>query len=134
MIAKPKAPKAPKAPKDMTATEFVDVFAERYKDYDTQMLPIACAILMRGMLKDPAPELFTQDQLATMREYQRDGVNYAANNSGRVLLFYKNKPVSEHSCWNAPGGVSFTLPPEQSFLGRVLAENEVICFADYAPL
>ena len=126
-----------KAPKDMTATEFVahlEIIASR------EMLAKnleGWAITLQGLrkeLSEPAPNPFTPDQLAVMREHQRNGINFAVNNSGFSLLFYKKKPYIENNVWKPLDGFVTSIQPSISFLGAALEINEVICFADYAPL
>ena len=116
-----------KAPKDMTAPEFVE-----YLCADDVIVPTMKQIL-RDMMKLPAPNPFTPDQIATMREYQRNGINFAVNNN-RVLLFYADEPKLEDHVWKSKNDPLFTISPDLSFLGKELASLEVICFSDYAPL
>ena len=120
-----------KAPKDMTATEFVEGFIAFMNKRDTTIYDEEN---LRDYLSMPAPNPFTPDQLATMREYQRSGMNYVANNSGVALLFYKTKPYLEDNVWRPSEKFVMSKKPSLSFLGTSLGYNEVICFADYAPL
>lgn len=124
-----------KAPKDMNAVEFVDclingnVLTSVPDDDSFIQLKI-----IKDMLTKPAPNPFTPDQLAVMREYQRSGINYVANNNNLALLFYKDRPYIESCVWKPVGGLIMTIKPSHSFLGSALCEREVLCFADYAPL
>lgn len=123
-----------KAPKDMTAVEFVEYLIARKKDEKVLDVNVYYTLeFLRGRLNEPAPNPFTEDQLAVMREYQRNGINFAVNNN-RVLLFYADEPKLEDHVWRSKKEPLFTISPELSFLGKELAILDIICFADYAPL
>ena len=124
-----------KAPKDMTAVEFVDYLIAGKKDEKTLDINVYYTLeFIKDRLNEPAPNPFTPDQLAVMREHQRNGINFAVNNSGFSLLFYKKKPYIENNVWKPLDGFVTSIKPSISFLGAALEINEVICFADYAPL
>ena len=131
-----------KAPKDMTFEEGIAYSEKVFKDgkesgcySDGSLFTFAEFFeFLHRRLKEPAPNPFTPDQLAVMREHQRNGINFAVNNSGFSLLFYKKKPYIENNVWKPLDGFVTSIQPSISFLGAALEINEVICFADYAPL
>ena len=130
-----------KAPKDMTFEEGIAYSEKVFKDgkesgcySDGSRFTFEEFFdFLHRRLKEPAPNPFTPDQLAVMREYQRNGINFAVNNN-RVLLFYADEPKREDHVWRSKKEPLFTISPELSFLGKELAILDVICFADFAPL
>lgn len=121
-----------KAPKDMTATEFVghlELVASR------EMLAKnleGWAITLQGLrkeLSEPAPNPFTDDQLAWMREMQRMGFNYATQEGSQGFCYiYERNPKTDLGYFSRVGRLSF--------LSKCLVADdpEPMCFADYAPL
>ena len=120
----------PKAPKDMTAVEFVDGFIAMMNDLE---ITIYEAENLRDYLSMPAPNPFTPDQLAWMREEQRDGYLYAATDWNKRVFLYRQRPTKHGDNWEANGGHE---PTTVSFLMDVVKRDdpEPLCFADYAPL
>ena len=128
-----------KAPKDMTATEFVEhlelVASREMLAKNTE----GWAITLQGIrreLSEPAPNPFTPDQLAWMREEQRNGYNYAAIDfDGEVRLFEK-KPMKDCTHWNKITGSNSKSNGKGSWLSNLLTvdDPEPLCFADFAPL
>ena len=130
-----------KAPKDMTFEEGIAYSEKVFKDgkesgcySDGSLFTFAEFFeFLHRRLKEPVPNPFTPDQLAVMREYQRNGINFAVNNN-RVLLFYADEPKLEDHVWKSKKEPLFTISTDLSFLGKELAILDTICFADYAPL
>ena len=134
----------PKAPKDMTATEFVEhlelVASREMLAKNTE----GWAITLQGIrreLSEPAPNPFTPDQLAWMREEQRNGFNYAGMNCagitfGEAVELYEKKPMKDCTHWNKISGSNSKSSGNGSWLERFLSidDPEPLCFADYAPL
>ena len=126
-----------KAPKDMTATEFVEhlelVASREMLAKNTE----GWAITLQGIrreLSEPAPNPFTPDQLAWMREEQRAGYNYAAKDCNGYVYIHTSFPQRLDYTW---GSISTKKTSAQRmFLSNVLSWNdpEPLCFADYAPL
>lgn len=123
----------PKAPKDMTAVEFVEYLIARKEDEKVLDVNVYYTLeFLKGRLNEPAPNPFTPDQLAWMREEQRTGMNYAYKATNWYIFCCSEKPEmrdgnlrdlsEDHSAHKA------------NFLTRFLDVNEFICFADYAPL
>lgn len=128
-----------KAPKDMKATEFVahlELIASR------EMLSKGTegwAITLQGLrkeLSEPAPNPFTDDQLAWMREEQRNGYNYAAIDFDREVRLFEKKPMKDCTHWNKIVGSCSKSNGKGSSLSKILSvdDPEPLCFADYAPL
>ena len=127
-----------KAPKDMTAMEFVahlEILASR------EMLAKnleGWSITLQGLrkeLSEPAPNQFTPDQLASMRECQRGNWNYAAMDENEVVFLYETAPsMDKEGYWEANNGCY--QESHLAFLSDVLCldKKSFICFADYAPL
>lgn len=129
-----------KAPKDMTVTEFVNLVERRYA-VGTGCNMDAWINTLRLMAEEPAPNPFTPDQLAWMREEQRNGFNYAGMNCagitfGEAVELYEKKPMKDCTHWNKISGSKSKSGGEGSWLERFLSINdpEPLCFADYAPL
>ena len=129
----------PKAPKDMTATEFVahlEIVASR------EMLAKnleGWAITLQGLRKEllePAPNPFTPDQLAWMREEQRNGYRYAAKDLDGNCYLFTHKPIKEDHCWELEKQDHRYSDRRDGFLEKILSfdDPEPLCFADYAPL
>ena len=125
-----------KAPKDMTATEFVEYFKEK-----KQVPSYGCNIketydFMVKMLSEPAPNPFTPDQLAWMREEQRNGYRYAASDRDRNCYLFTHKPIKEDHCWELEKQDYHYSDRRDGFLEKILSfdDPEPLCFADYAPL
>lgn len=128
-----------KAPKDMTATEFVghlELVASR------EMLAKnleGWAITLQGLrkeLSEPAPNPFTPDQLAWMREEQRNGYRYAARDRDGNCYLFTQKPIKEDHCWELEKQDHRYSDRRDGFLEKILSfdDPEPLCFADYAPL
>ena len=127
-----------KAPRDMTATEFVahlEIIASREMlSKNTE----GWAITLQGLhkeLSEPAPNPFTPDQLASMRECQRGDWNYAAMDENDVVFLYETAPsIDKDGYWEANNG-SYQ-ESHLAFLSDVLCldKKSIIRLADYAPL
>ena len=119
-----------KAPKNMTAPEFVTYICETQT-----ILPDYWKQSLQMMLKEPAPNSFTPDQLAVMRELQRNGFNYAAQDDGEDTYVYCKMPTKELPTlgWDTDDGYENCI---FSFLVEVLSWQDAtpLCFADFAPL
>ena len=133
-----------KAPKDMTFEEGIAYSEKVFKDgkesgcySDGSLFTFAEFFeFLHRRLKEPAPNPFTDDQLAWMREEQRNGYNYSAIDfDGEVRLFEK-KPVKDCTHWNKITGSNSKSNGKGSALSKVLSvdDPEPLCFADYAPL
>jgi hypothetical protein len=128
-----------KAPKDMTATEFVahlELVASR------EMLAKnleGWAITLQGLrkeLSEPAPNPFTPDQIAWMREEQRNGYQYAAKDLDGNCYLFTHMPIKEDHNWECEKQDHHYSDRRDGFLEKVLSfyDPEPLCFADYAPL
>ena len=128
-----------KAPKDMTAMEFVahlEILASR------EMLAKnleGWSITLQGLrkeLSEPAPNQFTPDQLAWMREEQRNGFNYAAIDFDGEVRLFERKPMKDCTHWNKNAGSNSKSNGKGSWLSKLLSvdDPEPLCFSDYAPL
>lgn len=126
-----------KAPKDMTAVEFVEYLVSRKEDEKVLDVNVYYTLeFLKGRLNEPAPNPFTPDQLAWMREEQRNGYNYAAIDfDGEVRLFEK-KPMKDCTHWNKITGSNSKSNGKGSWLSNLLTvdDPEPLCFADFAPL
>lgn len=126
-----------KAPKDMNAVEFVDYLINggvltSIPD-DDSFIKLA---IIKDALNKPAPNPFTPDQLAWMREEQKSGFEYAwCDKKGYVWCSaaLPSTGIIETGGWECAGchGVGMG-----SFLRRMLSsdDSEPLRFADYAPL
>ncbi len=126
-----------KAPRDRTVDEFIDLVEERYHTEEPTNMN-AWINTLRMIAAEPAPNPFTEDQLATMRELQISGFKYAAADSDLDIFAYRYKPRKSRAGneWLIEEDeADFALLP-LSFLQSVLSPNdqEPLCFADYAPL
>ena len=127
-----------KSPKDMSAVEFVDYLINgsvlpSVPD-DASFIQVR---IIKDALKKPAPNPFTPDQLAVLRELQRNGFGYAAKDPCDTVFAYENEPEQdEEGYWTAEkvGGNYIELPFE--FLAEALdsEDKKPLCFADCAPL
>ena len=123
-----------KAPKDMTVDEFIDLVEKRYHTVEPTNMN-AWINTLRMIAEEPAPNPFTPDQLAVLRELQRSGMSYAAMDEGGGIYFYKNEPhVDNLGDWLDDNAGCFDSC--FSFLADALSDedNPIIRFADYAPL
>lgn len=142
-----------KAPKDMTTAELLDEYKKEHR-CEACKLDEFCAgkapvifnngefiphckegrIWLECKMKEPAPNPFTPDQLAWMREMQRGGVNYATTTHSPTVDFFKDKPDRGSGYWATKIGRDFS--SRSTFLSSVLLpeDSEPLCFADYAPL
>lgn len=142
----------PKAPKDMTVTEFVDLVERRYAT-GTGCNMDAWIDMLRKIAEEPAPNPFTPDQIAWMREEQRNGMKYAAKDSDGIISVYTSKPQKvldafdeygeePRPCWDLTGAQYYENGDmaedvtHVKFLFDALKweDEEPFCFADYAPL
>lgn len=123
----------PIAPKDRTPAEFVAEFEKRHgAPYDCAMTAIINT--MKEMLVEPAPNPFTPDQLAWMREEQRHGFKYAATDADGVTRLFSSVCGRDNESGTWEG--DFHCKTHADFLIRILCwdDPEPLCFADYAPL
>ena len=128
-----------KAPKDMTAVEFVahlEMIAS--KEMLAKNLE-GWSITLQGLrkeLSEPAPNPFTPDQLAWMREEQRSGYKYAAIDFDGEVRFFDQRPMRDCTHWNKVTGSESKTVIRIPWLAGLLSVNdeEPLCFADYAPL
>lgn len=124
-----------KAPKDMTAVEFVEYLIARKEDEKVLDVNVYYTLeFLKGRLNEPAPNPFTPDQLATMRELQRNGYCYASMDKCTGVYLYQSKPEKEkYGYWDCNGEM---IEAYYEFLGNALSwdDPEPLCFADYAPL
>ena len=131
----------PKAMADRTPREFAD-HIESVLDAMMRLstttdaergLTLAFIQVMREELEKPAPNPFTKDQLAWMREEQRAGLRYAAmDENGNVYMYAACPHKRENEWWYN----SYTGWQCRNFLQSVLSweDDKPLCFADYAPL
>ena len=128
-----------KAPKEMTAEEFVahlEIIASR------EMLAKnteGWAITLQGLrkeLSEPAPNPFTPDQLAWMREEQRNGYKYAAKDLDGNCYLFTHKPIKEDHCWEIETQDHHYSDRRDGFLEKILSfyDSEPLLLSDYAPL
>lgn len=126
-----------KAPKDMNAVEFVDYLINgnvltSIPD-DDSFIQLA---IIKDALKKPAPNPFTPDQLAWMREEQRMGYVCAAKDENGNVCTYTDKPdkSEKHGLWQTGG--QYRRYSNKSFLYVILSWNDKspLYFKDYAPL
>lgn len=123
-----------KAPKDMTAPELVAEIKKRYSSGEYCGLSTINMTQLSEMMREHAPNPFTPDQLAWMREEQRNGYMYSAKNKMGSVMVYCEKPYRDHDRWlNTDKYQNFVAP---RFLNECLSwdDPEPLCFADYAPL
>ena len=135
-----------KAPKDMTAVEFVEYLVSRKEDEKVLDVNVYYTLeFLKGRLNEPAPNPFTENQIAVMLEYQKDGYKYAAKSSSGVVCVFKDKPCRVLLHANPVTRETFgswvtrESPFEVTsfeFLKKVTnwSDPEPLCFADYAPL
>ena len=125
-----------KAPKDMTVSEFIDLVAKRY------LVGNGCNMdhwinTLRMIADEPAPNPFTPDQLAWMREAQRIGYCFAAMDAGGNIWCYATKPFKSFDSWEEKEPDRFPIDITQlMFFDKFLSwdDPEPLCLADYAPL
>lgn len=104
----------PKAPKDMTATEFVDFAKDRYDATlkTLQSNQFMTADFFFGLLKEyasiPAPNPFTPDQIAWMREMQKAEYHYAAKDENLKVYCYEKKPSKTSDIWKAENFINMS--------------------------
>ena len=89
---------------------------------------------IKNKLNEPAPNPFTPDQLAWMREEQRAGYNYAAKDCNGYVYIHTSFPKRLDYTWDSISNKKTSA--QRMFLSNVLSWNdpEPLCFADYAPL
>lgn len=131
----------PKALKDKTPAEFVAHIESvlettmRLSQTTEEEAKLTRAIIrvMKEELERPAPNPFTPDQLATMREWQRNGYQYAAMDSDGSVYLHKDMPEKGTGRWHNYAGY---VVAKYAFLETVISwiDTEPLCFADYAPL
>lgn len=119
-----------KAPKDMSAPEFVALFESRFPGNEIYRG------ILKKMLDEPAPNPFTPDQLAWMREMQRSGFTHAGMDSDGHVFSYRAKPKKNTITWDTEDPVRGMMETYLKFLNEQLSwdDPEPLCFADYAPL
>lgn len=131
----------PKAPKDMTAPEFVDYLQKRVHERvtdktlinDGSMTAAFIVAFAKGLLSEPAPNPFTPDQVATMREIQRNGFDYAAKDKDGDVWIYRETPYKTDIEWLTK--CNYEKDVFNIFDGVTSWDDtEPLCFADYAPL
>lgn len=126
-----------KAPKDMTAVEFVEYLIARKEDEKVLDVNVYYTLeFLKGRLNEPAPNPFTPDQLAWMREEQRNGYRYAARDRDGNCYLFTQKPIKEDRCWVLEKQDHRYSDRRDGFLEKILSfdDPEPLCFADYAPL
>lgn len=125
-----------KAPKDMTVTEFIGLVEKRY------LTGNGCNMdhwinTLRMIAEEPAPNPFTPDQLAWMREAQRSRYCFVAMDTGGNVWCYATKPFKSFDSWEEKEPDRFPIDITQfMFFDKILSwdDPEPLCFADYAPL
>ena len=124
-----------KAPKDMTVEEFIDLVERRYGTKEPTNMSVWINTL-RMIADEPAPNPFAPDQLAWMREEQRNGYRYAASDRDRNCYLFTHKPIKEDHCWELEKQDHHYSDRRDGFLESILSfdDPEPLCFADYAPL
>lgn len=133
-----------KAPKDMTFEEGIAYSEKVFKDgkesgcySDGSLFTFAEFFeFLHRRLKEPAPNPFTPDQLAWMREEQRNGYRYAARDRDGNCYLFTQKPIKEDHCWELEKQDHRYSDRRDGFLEKILSfdDPEPLCFADYAPL
>ena len=133
-----------KAPKDMTAPEFETYIEENRQEIDNHINNKLCNKgvvdiidgifeFMRYSLRKPAPNPFTPDQLAVMREFQRDEYLYCARDNNGFAHIFREKPSKCGWCWES--GRDFDVVSYDFLMNATnFNDPEPLCFADYAPL
>jgi len=123
----------PKAPKDMTGLELINELIARFGNVSGLEQCTYSVEQLREIAEEPAPNPFTEDQLAWMREEQRAGLRYAAmDENGNVYMYAACPRKRENEWWyNSYAGWQC-----RNFLQSVLSweDDKPLCFADYAPL
>ena len=127
-----------KAPKDMTVDEFIDLVERRYGTKEPTNMSVWINTL-RMIADEPAPNPFTPDQIAWMRETQRSGSFYAAMDRDGSVCLYEKKPEKHCTEWLSCGeknGSTAAINGGFTFLSKHLSwdDPEPLCFADYAPI
>lgn len=124
-----------KAPKDMTVSEFIDLIAKRY------LVGNGCNMdhwinTLRMIAEEPAPNPFTPDQLAWMREEQRNGYQYAAKDLDGNCYLFTHMPIKEDHNWECEKQDHHYSDRRDGFIEKILSfyDPEPLRFADYAPL
>lgn len=131
-----------KAPKDMTAPEFEEYLEKAiasnvsgfgFPPFDNVVAEALVEFLIEK-LNDPAPNPFTPDQIAWMREEQRSGYNYAAMDEIGTIRCYMVRPYKKPESWTSRSFTHSTA--SDGFLSKCLSwdDPKPLCFADYAPL
>ena len=139
-----------KAPKDMTGAELIAPIKSLLLSYvDAGVYHLAdmenIGEAIEERINEPAPNPFTENQIAVMLEYQKDGYKYAAKSSSGVVCVFKDKPCRVLLHANPVTRETFgswvtrESPFEVTsfeFLKKVTnwSDPEPLCFADYAPL
>lgn len=116
-----------KAPRDMTFPEGIAELKKRYIGHTFSWEEID------AILAEPAPNPFTPDQLAVMREFQRDGLNYAARDKNGFAHVFYDKPCKTSTHWDSERDY---FEEVVNFISEAASweDAEPLCFADYAPL
>ena len=144
----------PKAPKDMTMAELLEQYKHdhncaccKFDKYcerteapiikSGESIPDCCLgrVWFEERIKEPAPNPFTPDQIAWMREMQRSGYHYAAMDHTGITHVFGERPIQMSDyCWRNTDSIQVFQAPK--FIHGVLCvdDPEPLCFADFAPL
>ena len=128
-----------KAPKDMTISELLELI-DSGRTAGLGSLVSHWSGTLRIISRIPAPNPFTEDQIAVMRELQRNGMNYAAKDLCGEYWGFNQKPTKLTNGWSDGGAEDNDWFPTDithlRFICDVLSwdDPEPLCFADYAPL
>ncbi|NCC85301.1 MAG: hypothetical protein EOM03_14410 [Clostridia bacterium] len=125
----------PIAPKDMTVEAFIDLVEKRNHSIKPMNMN-AWINTLRMIAEEPAPNPFTADQLAWMRQEQKSGFLFAWSDAKGYIWCSVAKPsekVIETGGWECAGCHGAGMG---TFLRWHLHPDdpEPLCFADYAPL
>ncbi len=122
-----------KAPASMIAPEFVEFLKPRFNP-DSPAMSMAMSIITEA-LNEPAPNPFTEDQLAWMWiEYVYRNVRYAVMSLGGDVLFFRDKPTkASDGTWQSNTACTNAILGKYTFLGQILShdDQEPLCLADY---
>ena len=130
-----------KAPKDMSSSEFVDyVEAHLKKNLEDingnvfdETVEREIVDFLRERLEEPAPNPFTPDQIAVMRELQKSGYLYVAQDFNDEIYAYTDLPKKTDFSWTCDKGM---MEANFAFLKETLCwqDEKPLYLPDYAPL
>ena len=123
-----------RAPKDTAISELLELI-DSGRTAGLGSLVSRWAETLRIISRIPAPNPFTDNQIAWFGVMRECGMEYAAMDVFNFVTVYEKKPVKQGASWLFNDGGVLVMP-KSSFLNKVLTSDdpEPLCFADYAPL